>query len=176
MLSRTQKEEQVAELKAKIERATSLYVVDYRGIGVESANQLRSRVRKEGEGEYEYRVTKNAVLRRAVEGSSFEAITEHFSGPSAVALSFGDPVGLAKILDQFAGDHEVFELKGGVVDGEKLGPAEIAVLATLPSLDELRGKIIGLLQAPAGKLARLLNEPGAGLARVVSARGAQEEA
>jgi large subunit ribosomal protein L10 len=176
VLSRAAKESQVAELREKLGRATCMYVVDYRGLDVESANQLRRRVRKEGDGDFEYRVLKNAVLRRAAEGSDFAALTDEFVGPTAVALSFGDPAGLAKILDQFSGAHEVFELKGGVVDGEKLGPAEIATLATLPSLDELRGKIVGLLQAPATKLARLVSEPGAGLARLLSARSTQEDA
>ncbi|MEM7413761.1 MAG: 50S ribosomal protein L10 [Myxococcota bacterium] len=174
MLSRADKESQVAELKEKLDRATSMYVVDYRGLGVEDANQLRRRVRKEGGGDFEYKVTKNAVLRRATEGSDFAGMHEHFAGPTAVAISFGDPAGLAKILDEFSNDHEVFELKGGVVSGETLTPKDIAVLATLPSLDELRGKIVGLLQAPASKLARLVSEPGAGLARIVSAKSQQE--
>ena len=117
---------------------------------------------------------KNSVLRRAVEGSDFAAVTDAFAGPTAVALSFGDPVGLAKILEEFAKDHEAFELKGGVVDGAPVDRKEIATLATLPSLDELRGQIVGLLQAPAAKLARLVSEPGAGIARIVSARSQQD--
>jgi large subunit ribosomal protein L10 len=176
VLSRAAKESQVAELAEKLGRATCMYVVDYRGLDVESANQLRRQVRKEGGGDFEYRVLKNAVLRRATVGSDFAALTDDFVGPTAVALSFGDPAGLAKILDKFAEDHEVFELKSAVVSGEKLGRAEIATLATLPSLDELRGKIVGLLQAPASKIARLVSEPGAGLARIFAARATQEDA
>jgi len=176
VLTRAQKQSQVEELKEKFGRATSVYVADYRGLNVDAANKLRSRVRKEGDGAFEYRVTKNAVLRRAAEGSDVAGIVDHFRGPTAVAISFGDPVGLAKILDEFAKDHEVFEIKGGVVDGAPLGRAEIATLATLPSLDALRGKLVGLLQAPATKLARLVSEPGAGLARVVAARGREEQA
>ena len=175
MLSRTQKESQVAELRQKLERATSMYVVDYRGIDVQAVDALRRRVRSEGKGQYEYRVTKNAVLRRATEGSDFAVLAEEFVGPTAVALSFGDPAGLAKILDQFAKDHEVFELKGGVIDGEKLDRVGIGTLATLPNLDELRAMIVGLLLAPATKLARLVSEPGAGIARVVAARSKQGE-
>jgi large subunit ribosomal protein L10 len=176
LLSRAQKEAQVAELKEKFSRATCLYLVDYRGLDVESVNKLRRRVRKEGNGAYEYRVLKNAVLRRAAEGSDYARIAEQFVGPTAVALSFGDPAALAKILDQFAEEHQAFSLKGGVVDGALLGRAEIAKLATLPSLDELRGRIVGLLLAPASKLARLLSEPGAGLARLVAAHAKQGEA
>ena len=174
MLSRAKKEEQVAELKDVFGRASCVYVADYRGIDVQSVNQLRSRVRKEGGGEYQYRVTKNRVLKLAAEGSDVASLTEQFTGPTAVAISFGDPAGLAKILEEFAKDHEAFELKGGIVDGNEVTPADIAKLATLPSLDELRGKLVSLLQAPASKLARLLNEPGAQLARVARARGSQE--
>ena len=164
----------MAELKDKFSRATCLYLVDYRGLNVESMNKLRRRVRKEGDGKHEYRVLKNSVLRRATEGSDYAQIAEKFVGPTAVALSFGDPVGLAKILDSFAEENQAFALKGAVVDGALLERAEIAKLATLPSLDQLRGTIVGLLLAPATKLARLISEPGAGIARVVSARSKQD--
>ena len=174
MLSRAEKEAQVTELKDKFSRATGLYLVDYRGLDVESVNKLRRRVRKEGNGKHEYRVLKNSVLRRAAEGSDYAQIAEKFVGPTAVALTFGDPAGLAKILDSFAEENQAFALKGAVVDGALLGRAEIAKLATLPSLDELRGKIVGLLLAPATKLARLVSEPGAGLARALSARSQQD--
>jgi len=176
VLTRTQKEEQVAELKEMFSRATSVYVADYRGIDVESVNVLRRRVREVGGGDYQYRVTKNAVLRRAAEGSEVAGIVEHFQGPTAVALSYGEPAGLAKVLEEFAKDHKAFELKGGLVDGVAIGPSEIATLATLPSLDELRASMVGLIQAPASKLARLLNEPAAQLARLVDARAKQGEA
>ena len=175
MLTRTQKEEQVAELNEKFSRAKSIYIADYRGLNVAAADNLRQRIRKGGAGEFEYRVAKNSVLRRASAGLDVEGLTDHFEGPTAVAISFGDPVGLAKVLSDFAKDHEVFELKGGVVDGEVIDTAQIAALAKLPSMDVLRGIIIGLLQAPATKLVRLIAEPGAQLARLVEARRAQQE-
>lgn len=175
MLTRSQKEEQVSELKDKFSRATCVYLADYRGVDVTSVNTLRSRIHNEGGGDYEYRVSKNSVLRRAAADTDVSHITEQFQGPTAIALSYGDPVGLAKILVDFAKDHEVFALKAGVLDGKAIGPAEIGTLATLPSLDELRGKLVGLIQAPATKLVRLVSEPGAQLARVLNARGAQAE-
>lgn len=173
MLTRAQKEEQVAELKEKFGRATSVYVVDYRGLDVESANQLRRRIRTEGNGDFEYRVAKNAVLKLASVDSDCAAIASHFVGPTSVAISYGDPVGLAKILSEFSKAHEVFELKGGVVDGEPVNPEQISVLAKLPSLDALRGTLVGLIAAPATKLVRLLVEPGTQLARLVDARKSQ---
>lgn len=170
MLTRAKKEEKVEELREKIARATCVYIADYRGLDVQAVTQLRRRVRQEGGGDYEYQVAKNRLLQRAVEGSSAEGAIEHFRGPTAVAFSYGDPAGLARILDDFAKEHEAFELKGGVLDGVPIGRREIATLATLPSLDQLRGKLIGLIQAPASKLARLLNEPAAQLARLARAR------
>ena len=176
MLTYAQKQEAVASIKDKFERANSVIAVDYRGIDVMSVNSLRSKLRTEGQGDYEYHVVKNSVLRRAAEGNDIEQLNEHFSGPTAVAISYGDPVGLAKALVDFAKEHEVFELRGGVLDGKAIDTGEIATLATLPSLDELRGKLVGLLQAPAQKIAAVLQAPGGQLARVVEARrGSLEE-
>jgi large subunit ribosomal protein L10 len=176
MLTRAQKEEQVTELSDVFARARCVYVADYRGLGVESINKLRQRVHKEGGGDFEYRVTKNRLLKRAADSAGASSLNEHFTGPTAIAVSYGDPAGLAKILAEFAKDHESFELKGGLLEGAPISSGEIATLATLPSLDELRSQIVGLVLAPATKLARLLNEPGAQLARVVQAKSAQGEA
>ena len=174
MLSRTQKQEQIAEFKDKFSRATCVYLADYRGVDVESVNRLRRRIRTEGGGDYEYRVAKNSVIRRAAADTNVADLGEQFEGPTAVAISFGDPVGLAKILADFANEVEVFELKAGLLEGKPIEPAEIRQLATLPSLEVLRGRIVGLLQASATKLARLVSEPGAQLARVLAARGRQD--
>lgn len=175
MLSRIQKEKQVAELKEKFGRATSVYVMNYRGLDVESANELRRKIRSEGDGDFEYRVAKNSVLKLAVSDSDFSTISSHFVGPTSVAISYGDPVGLAKVLAEFAHDHDVFELKAGVVDGDVVDPAQIEVLSKLPSLDALRGTLVGLIQAPATKLVRLIAEPGTQLARLVEARKSKLE-
>ena len=175
MLTRAQKEDQVVELKEKFGRATCVYLADYCGIDVQAANQLRRRIRGEGQGEFEYRVAKNTVLRRACADSDVAGMAEHFAGPTALAISFGDPVGLARILVDFAKDHEAFELKGGLLEGKPVDEGQIAQLATLPSLEVLRAGIVGLVQAPATKLARLLFEPGAQIARVLGARGEQGE-
>ena len=174
MLTRQQKEEQVAELKDKFERATSVFVADYKGLGVAQMETLRGDLRKAEASESEFRVAKNSVLRLASNGGPAEGLQEHFSGTTSIAMSFGDPVTLAKTLVDYAKDNEAFELRSALVDGEVLDDAGIKHLSTLPSLDELRGKLVGLLQAPAGKLARLFNEPGGQLARVVAAKGAEE--
>jgi len=174
VLTRAQKEEQVADLKEKFGRASCVYVAGYRGLDVEGANTLRRQLRTEGGGDFEYRVIKNSVLRLAAGDTPVADIVEHFQGPTAIAISYGDPVGLAKILSDFAKENDVFDLRAGVLEGNALDAAAIEKVAKLPSLDQLRGTIIGLIQAPATKLVRLFAEPGAQLARVVSAKGRQE--
>lgn len=173
MLTRADKEARVEELREKFGRAQSVFLVDFRGINVGAQNRLRGRLREEGNGSFEFRVAKNTLLRRAAEGSPVEAVAEHFDGPTAVALSYGEPVSLAKILVDVQKQHEMFRLKGGLVEGSTLAVEEIETLATLPSLDELRAQLIGLIQGPARKLATLAQEPGAQLARLLEARRAE---
>ncbi len=175
MLTYAQKEEAVADLKGKFERASTVIVTDPCGMDVESMNGLRSDLRKDGEGDYEYQVVKNSILRRAVAGLDAEALTDHFAGPTAVAISYSDPVGLAKVMTKYAKDHDAFEIKGGLLDGRAVDTGEIGTLATLPGLDELRGKIVGLLQAPAQKIAVVLAAPASQVARVMDARRGQLE-
>ena len=173
MLSYAEKQEQVTELREKLGRASSVIVADYRGLDVFQVSALRSKLR--AAGGCEYRVVKNSILRRASEGTGVAAIAPHFKGPTALAMAFGDPVVLARTLSDFAKQHEVFQLKAGWLDGKPLDRAEIATLATLPSLDGLRGRLVGLLFAPAQKVARVLLAPGAQLARLAEARRKQLE-
>jgi large subunit ribosomal protein L10 len=175
MLTFAQKEEAVAELKDRFRRAKSVFVADYRGLGVQEVNQLRAKLHIEGGGDYEYRVVKNSLLRRAAEGSGVAELAEHFVGPTALAFSYGDPVSLAKSLVDYAKDHEAFELRAGLLDGRAIDSGEIATLAKLPSLDQLRGNLVGLLVAPAQKIAAVLAAPGAQLARLSEARRASLE-
>ncbi|MDJ0869106.1 MAG: 50S ribosomal protein L10 [Myxococcota bacterium] len=170
MLTRAQKQSEVSDLKERFERATSVFVADYRGLSVSAVDDLRSKLRSEGGGDFEYRVSKNTLLRLAAAGSDVEQLTEHFRGPTSLALSYGDPVGLAKVLVDYAKQNEVFELRAGVVDGKPVDSGEIATLATLPNLDQLRAKLIGVIQAPATKIAGVLQAPAGQLARLMEAR------
>lgn len=170
MLTRTQKKEAVDVLSEKFSRATSVIVADYRGLCTDDLNELRSKLREATDGEGEYQVAKNSLLKLAVKGSASEVLEEHFQGPTAVAFSYGDPVTAAKVLVNYAEEHEVFQIKGAMLDGKALADSELATLTTLPTLNELRGKLVGLIMAPAGKIARLLKEPGGQVARLVAAR------
>jgi large subunit ribosomal protein L10 len=175
VLSRAQKEDQVADLRQRFGRASSVILADYRGLSVVATEELRGALREDPESEHEYHVFKNSVLKHAVKDSELDVLSEHLTGPTACAVSYGDPVALAKVLVEFQKKYEVFELKGGYLDGKALDTSELATLATLPNLQELRGKLVGLLVAPATKLVRLLKEPGSQLARLVDARRADLE-
>ena len=172
MLTIAQKKEAVEELREKFTRAKGIFVADYSGLDVGAVNQLRRNLRAEGEGDYEYRVHKNTLMRRAAEGSEVESIVEYFVGPTALAISYGEPAGLAKALVNYAKAHEAFELRGGLLDGRAIDTSEVETLATLPSLDQIRAKLVGLIQAPAQKIAMVLCAPAGQLARVVEARRA----
>jgi large subunit ribosomal protein L10 len=175
VLTLAEKKEAVAELRDKFARAKGIFVADYSGLDVEAVNQLRRGLREEGDGGYEYRVNKNTLMRRAAEGSDVESIVEHFVGPTALAISYDDPAGLAKALVNYAKEHEAFELRGGLLEGRAIDTNEVKTLATLPSLDQIRAKLAGLLQAPAQKIAMVLCAPAGQLARVVEARRAAME-
>jgi large subunit ribosomal protein L10 len=175
MLSRAQKEEAVAALKGKFARANSVIVAHYRGLDVASVDKLRAKLRADGPDKYEYQVVKNSLLRIAAEGSDAAVLKPHFRGPTAVALSYADPVKLAKTLVDYAKENDKFALQGGMLAGKAIDQKEIATLATLPSLEALRAQLIGLLQAPARKILGVLQAPGAQIARLASARSKQLE-
>ena len=153
MQTRKEKEAEVEGLRDRIARARSIVLADYRGLSVVQANDLRSRLRQAGEGQFEYRVAKNTLLRRAIEGTGAEGVAQHLAGPTALALAFDEPGALAKSLVDFAKENEKFEIKVGVIEGEVVSLAELRTLAELPTKEELRGMLAGALQAPLRNLA-----------------------
>lgn len=175
MLSRAEKENLVGELRDKLSRATCVLLADYCGLDVAAVEELRSRLRTQGEGQFEYRVAKNTLVRRATGDSELAGLAPHLEGPTALAFSYGDPVRLAKVLVDYAKQHEAFQLRAGFVEGRTIERDEIATLATLPNLEQLRARLAGLLLAPATKVAQVLVAPGSQLARVVEARRKQLE-
>ena len=126
MLTREQKRDAVTELSEKFSRATSVFVADYRGLSVEEIRELRGTLRSASEVDFEYRVAKNSLLSLAVDGHEAEVLKEYFVGPTAIAFSYGDPIGLAKILVKYSKDHDVFEIKGGVFEGKALDAGGVA--------------------------------------------------
>ena len=157
MRTRQQKEAEVANLKEVLGRASALLLVDYRGLTVENANDLRGRLRGVGEGVVEYRVAKNNLVKRAIEGTDAASLDGLLVGPTALAIAFDESSAVAKALVDYAKENELLELKGGVIDGERLDVAAIQALAALPTKDELRGMLAGTLQAPLRNLAGTLH-------------------
>ena len=171
-MDRAQKAESIETLKGVFADAGAVVVTHYMGLTVAEMTDLRGRLRSEGA---KLKVVKNTLVHKALDGRTGEAGDALFKGP--VAIAYGpDPVSAAKVSTQYAKDNEKFSVIGAVMGDEVLDAKAVAALATLPSLDQLRGKIIGLLQAPATKIAGVLQAPGAQIARVIGAYAAKEAA
>lgn len=164
-MERSLKHSLVAELQGVFAEAGIVIVTKNMGLTVKQAKQLRRGMKSV---DSTHRVAKNRLVKIALKGTKFDQLSELMSGPTAISYS-ADPVGVAKVLQNFSKENEKLEIHGGVMGDKFLTPAEIKTLSELPSLDELRGKIVGLLQAPASKLAAIAQAPGAQLARVVNA-------
>jgi large subunit ribosomal protein L10 len=171
-MDRAQKSEQVAQLKQTLAETSVVVVTRNLGLTVAQSTTLRNRMRDAGAS---YKVTKNTLTLIALEGSPYAPISDMLTGPTALATS-ADPVAAAKVAVDFAKTTDRFEIVGGAMGDTVLDLAGVRALAELPSLDELRATIIGLIQAPATKIARTINEPGAMLARVIGAYAAKEDA
>ena len=171
-MDRSQKEALVAALNQLFEGTSLVVVTQQSGLTVAESSQLRQQMREAGAS---YRVAKNRLTRRALEGTKFEALQSLFTGPTAIATS-EDPVAAAKVCVGFAKKNEKLTIVGGALGSDVLDVSGVETLAKLPSLDELRATLIGLLQAPATKLAGVAQAPAGQLARVLSAYGSQGEA
>jgi large subunit ribosomal protein L10 len=171
-MDRAQKAEQVAQLKQTFSETSVVVVTRNLGLTVKQSTALRNRMREAGAT---YKVTKNTLTLIALEGTTYASIGDLLTGPTALATS-SDPVAAAKVAVDFAKTTDRFEIVGGAMGDTVLDVNGVRALAELPSLDELRATIVGLIQAPASKIARTINEPGAMLARVFGAYAAKEDA
>jgi large subunit ribosomal protein L10 len=155
----------VEELKQVFADTGIVIITQNAGLTVKDARALRRKIK---DSQSSFRVAKNSLVKLALEGSKYQELSKFMTGPTAIAYSH-DPVAAAKAIDGFAKENEKLKVSGAVMGDVFLTPAQVKQLADLPSLDQLRGKIIGLLQAPASKIAAVLQAPGAQLARVVDA-------
>ena len=171
-MERAQKELLVADLNKTFQGVTLVVVTHQTGLTVAEVTDLRRRIRAAGAS---FKVSKNRLTRRALEGTKFQALQSLLTGPTAMAYS-SDPVAAAKICVEFAKKNDKLTIIGGALGEQVLDVEGVKALAKLPSLDELRGKLVGLLQAPAVKLAGVTQAPAGQLARVFSAYGSQNEA
>jgi large subunit ribosomal protein L10 len=164
-VDRSEKSELVAELNGVFKKTSVVVVAHYSGLTVAQLQNLRKQMREAGAS---VQVAKNRLAKIALEGTDVASIGSLLKGPTLIAYS-DDPVAAPKVVSAFAKDHDKLVILGGAMGTTALNPAGVKSLATMPSLDELRGTLIGLLQAPATKIAQLSTAPAAKLARVFGA-------
>ncbi|KQX20703.1 MULTISPECIES: 50S ribosomal protein L10 [unclassified Sphingomonas] len=171
-MDRAQKAELVAELQSTFKGTSVVIVTRNLGLTVAQSTALRLKMRDAGAS---YKVSKNKLARIAVEGTPYTAINDLLVGPTALSTS-ADPVAPAKVIVDFAKTNDKLEIVGGAMGDTVLDVAGVKALAELPSLDELRAKIVGLVQAPATKVVQIVQAPAGQLARVFGAYAAKEDA
>jgi len=164
-VDRIQKEQAIAELQKTFEDAESVVVTQYDGLTVSQLTNLRNRMRENG---VSYKVSKNRLVLRAIQGTRFEGIGNMLKGPVGIATS-KDPVAAAKVAWTFAKDNANLKVLGGALGSDIMNVSGIESLSKLPSLDEIRARFIALLQTPATRIATISKEPASQLARVVKA-------
>ena len=153
-VTRAIKEEELKDLEGAFKGTESAILVDFRGLKVPEVTELRRQVRAAGG---QYKVVKNTLAIRAIKGTPFESLTEHFAGTTAIAYAGDDPVALAKVLTTFAKTAPALQMKAAVVQGQAIRAAEVGDLATMPGKPELYAKLLFLLQAPMVQLVSVLN-------------------
>ena len=172
-MNRTEKQTLIDGLHEEFDQSPHAILVDFRGLSVPAVTEFRRKVRQSGS---RYRVVKNRLALRAVKDTPLEKLAKSFENTTGVAYNRTDPVALAKVLVDFAKDHPQLKVKAGVVSGSQMIDAEgVKALSAMPSLPELRSRLLGLLNAPATRLVRLLNAPASQLVRVMAAKQEKEE-
>ncbi|MGB1547929.1 MAG: 50S ribosomal protein L10 [Alphaproteobacteria bacterium] len=171
-MNRAEKEQMVTSLHDVFRAAGLVVIVRQSGMTVEESTDLRRKMREAGAS---FKVTKNRLTRLALKGTPYELLDSLFNGPTAIAYS-QDPVSAAKVVVNYAKDNEKIEILGGGFGQEMLDESGVKTLASLPSLDELRAKIVSLISTPATRIAGVVQAPAGQLARVIGAYGAKDAA
>lgn len=169
-MNRTEKRQVVTDFSKKTEGVQAAVLTHYRGLNVEQINTLRRRFREE---KISYHVVKNTMMKLAAKGTDLEKLNDYFKGPTAIAISHGDPVSLAKILSEFVKTQPKLEIKAGLIQGKVISPDEIKALATMPSREVLLAQILGGIQVPAQELAGVISSGLRQVVGVIQARADQ---
>ena len=171
-MNRTEKEEVIEKLHAKMAKAKTAILAEPKGLDVETVTALRKKFR---EAKVDYKIVKNTLAQRAAKGTSLEALSKSFKGPTALIMSYDDVIAPAKIASDFAKDRDNFAIRTAVVEGKVIDAKGVQALAKMPGLLELRGQIASMIAQPATKLVRMIGTPGQQLAQVLNARKDQLE-
>lgn len=162
------KVQEVESLKARLTGVKTAVLTEYRGLTVQQLSDLRKQLRTVAA---EYKVLKNRLARRALQGSPLDGLGPHLKGPTGLVISKQDPVALAKTLQAFVKTNVLLQIKLGYVEGQLLAPAEMKALADLPSREALRAKLVGAIEGPLAQLVSLLTAPHRELVYVLQQRG-----
>lgn len=171
-MNRREKQESVEALQKSFQTHAALFALDFRGLKVEEATSLRSKVRESGA---RYQVVKNTLGLRALKGTDFSPLSEHFKGMTGVAYTDSDPVALAKVLNDFAKDVPALTYKAGMISGRPVGSEEFKALATLPSKEALQAQFLSVLLAPARNFLGVLQAPARDFILVLKAAAQKGE-
>ena len=172
-MSRQAKEEAVHGLTDRLDRAKGGLVANFIGLNVASVDEIRSELRK---AEVEYKVVKNTLMKRALSGRPIESLGDVFVGPTAIALTYSDEVGkLGKAFKELLKKHEKLEVKAAFIENEVLTGDVVETMASLPTLDEARAQLLGVINAPASQLLAQLNAPASHLIGVIQAKKEKDE-
>ncbi len=171
-MNRDEKEKEVAFLRGELVDAESVVLTSLKGLNMADISDLRARFHKEG---ISYRVVKNTLAKKAIEGSDLSVLNGDFKGETAVAWSKDDPVGPAKVTVNFKKENEKFTVKAGYQAGKRLDAAGVEALSKMPSLDELRAQLLGLFQAVPAKLLAQINAPAQNLVGVLQAKNDKDK-
>ena len=170
-MNRKEKTEYVSSLKETLNNNAAMMIYHYQGLNVNQLDELRKNMREAGAL---LKVTKNRITKIALKDTQHEEAISLFQGQTGVALS-KDPISLAKTLVNFQKKNEMLKIVGGIMDSKVLAPDEVAKIATLPTLDEARAKIVGILQTPAQQLISILLAPGAKIANLAHAKSLKKD-
>jgi large subunit ribosomal protein L10 len=171
-LNRREKEQTLSNLSEKIKGFQAAVLTNYRGLNVGQMNHLRQRLREE---KISYHVVKNTLMKLASKGTDLEKLDNYFEGPTAIAISYGDPILLAKILSEFIKTQPSLEIKVGLVQGKVASPEEVKALANMPSREVLLAQILGGMQGPANQLGAAISNAIQQVLGVIQARVDQLE-
>jgi len=171
-VNRDQKQTEIEELHEAFGKASAAYLTNFTGIRVEALNKLRVELNQIG---VSYRVVKNTLARKALQGTNLTELGSMFEGPTAVAFATDDPVAPAKVLKAYRKDNEKLVVKGGYLDGRIFGASDLDAIAALPGRDELRSAVLSVIIGVPRGIVTILNEIPTGFVRVLDARREQLE-
>ena len=166
MMNREAKKSYIEEMKKSFSSNTSVMIAQYQGLNVNELDELRKQLREKG---IIFKITKNRITKLAIKDSPVKDLEKYFTGPTAAAIS-SDAISTAKILTKFSKTNNKLKIIAGFMDGKVLDEKEVSIIATLPSLEEARAKIVGILTSPAQKLVSILLAPGSKIANLARAK------